>query len=62
MAYEPQDTSSGSARAGNGRERARDRRAEIDIERLADKVYRLMLSEIRLAGARGGRLPRHGKG
>lgn len=33
------------------------RLARIDLERLADKVYRLLLAELRLAQARGERSP-----
>jgi hypothetical protein len=33
------------------------RPAQIDLERLADKVYRLLLAEIRLGQARGERPP-----
>lgn len=29
--------------------------AAVDIERLADRVYRLMLAELRLERARGGK-------
>lgn len=34
------------------------RLAPIDLERLADKVYRLLLAELRLGQARGERPPR----
>jgi hypothetical protein len=54
MGMENEPPGSGS-RGGTEGERSGARRAEIDIERLADKVYRLMLAEVRLAGARGGR-------
>jgi hypothetical protein len=30
----------------------------VDVEQLADKVYRLMLAEVRLARARGERVTR----
>jgi hypothetical protein len=30
---------------------------QIDVAKLADKVYRLMLADIRLAAARGARQP-----
>ena len=33
----------------------------IDLEQLADKVYRLMRDELRLARARGERAPRRGR-
>ncbi len=32
--------------------------SEIDVRLLAEKVYRLLLSDLRLAQARGGRPPR----
>lgn len=32
---------------------AADRSHEIDVEQLADRVYRLMLADVRLARARG---------
>jgi hypothetical protein len=35
--------------------------AQVDPERLADKVYRLMMSDLRLARARGEALERHGR-
>jgi hypothetical protein len=30
---------------------------DVDVQKLADKVYRLMLADIRLAAARGARQP-----
>ena len=29
----------------------------VDVQKLAEKVYRLMLEDVRLAAARGGRQP-----
>jgi hypothetical protein len=34
---------------------------EIDVQKLAEKVYQLMLADIRLEQARGRTLPRHRK-
>jgi hypothetical protein len=34
--------------------------AELDVAQLADKVYKLMLADLRLSLARGERLPRPG--
>ncbi len=39
----------------------RRRPAEVDVEKLADKVYRLMLAEVRLERARGRPAALHGK-
>jgi hypothetical protein len=33
-------------------------KAKVDLQQLADKVYRLMMDEIRLARARGQQSPR----
>jgi hypothetical protein len=45
-------TAKGNQPAASGRT---ENAAPIDVQRLADKVYRLMLAEARLARARDGR-------
>jgi hypothetical protein len=47
------DRSSPAPRAGQGGAK------QIDIRKLADKVYRLMLADIRLEQARGARSRQH---
>jgi hypothetical protein len=42
---------------GQGKPQGEPRSAEIDVERLADKVYRLMLAELRRELARGAAPP-----
>ncbi len=46
----------GSPRAEGGR-----RPGEVDVEKLADRVYKLMLAEVRLERARGRPAVPHGK-
>jgi hypothetical protein len=56
-----QDNTLPAQDADNAEEPAEEADTTIDIEKLADKVYRLMLNELRLARARGTYLPREGK-
>jgi hypothetical protein len=46
----PDDAPPASQEAGSAQEKSR---GAIDIEALAERVYRLMLAEVRLARARG---------
>jgi hypothetical protein len=43
-------------------EEAAEAGASIDIHKLADKVYRLMLKDVRLARARGAGIRQRGRG
>jgi len=51
----------GDTPEGSPTEQPRERATGIDIQRLADKVYRLAMAETRLARARGERVGRRGE-
>lgn len=50
----------GDTPEGSSPEQPRDQASGIDIQRLAEKVYRLAMAETRLARARGERVGRRG--